>query len=82
MKKVLSTSKDCADVKDEIFAFFKFINLDMINSLVKYTKMSLQSNRTMEDSKEISKNSATDISRSEIMAVIGILFLLGYKKCL
>lgn len=80
VKQVLPASKDCADVKDEISAFLKIINLDMIDSLVKYTNMYIQRNRTMEDPKKISKNSAKDTSRSEIMAVIGILFLLGYKK--
>lgn len=52
----------------------------MIDSLVKYTNMYKQHNRTMEGPKKISKNNAKDTCRSEIMAVTGILFFLGYKK--
>ena len=79
-KVILPESKNCNDVKDEISAFLKIINIDMIDAIVKYTNMYIRSKRTTDDPKVISKNSAKYTNRAEMMAVIGILFLLGSKK--
>lgn len=81
LKSILPFPKDCADVKDEISAFFKIINIEMIDSIVTYTNMYIKSKRTAETTKKsISDRCATDTDRSEIMAFMGILFLLGTKK--
>lgn len=80
MKKILSHTKNCTDVKDEFSAFQKIINSDIIDAIVKYTNMYILRIRKTNDPKILSKQCANETNRAEVTAFVGILYLLGTKK--
>ena len=80
MKKILPTLKNCDDINDEISAFQKIINTNMIDALVEYTNTYLKCKRAVHDPQTISKRSMYDTNRAELLAFLGILILLGCKK--
>lgn len=72
--------KNCDDVKDEISSWNKIINTDMIDLIVYYTNLHIQKRKESGDFQRSSKSDVKETNRAELLAVIGILYLLGSKK--
>ncbi|XP_050520588.1 piggyBac transposable element-derived protein 4-like [Daktulosphaira vitifoliae] len=67
----------CKDTRRPIDAFLKFINLDLIDIIVECTNTFIATKRAQV--KYSRDRDCKDTSRDEIMAVFGILFLIGVK---
>lgn len=80
LKKILPFVKQNDNIIDEISAFFKIIDIGMIDLIVSNTNLNIESRRKNGNDKEYYKFVGKDTSREEIMAVIGILYLIGLKK--
>lgn len=77
--KVLPGPKLCAkDALNEISAFHKFIDLGIIDKIVLYTNMYI-ANKKLEVQYSRERDSQ-ETDRTEILAVIGMLYLIGTKK--
>jgi len=55
----------------------KIIDLDMVDEIVKYTNMYINDKITTYNSRD---RDCKDISRSELLAYFGLLYLIGIKK--
>lgn len=80
LRKVLPSPKNCDDVKDEISSWNKIINTNMIDLIVCYTNLHIKKREENGDFRQISKRDVKETNRAELLAVIGILYLLGSKK--
>lgn len=77
--KILPGPKAIArDVKDDISAFTKIITIDMIDEVVKCTNMYIQHKKTSVN--YVKETDAKETTRDEIMALFGLLYILGTKK--
>nr|XP_022909613.1 piggyBac transposable element-derived protein 4-like [Onthophagus taurus] len=79
LRNVGPFSKNCDDVNDELSAFSKIINTDMIDIIVKYTNLYIRRLRP-EAFAGNNKQNISETTRDEMMAFIGILYLLWIKK--
>lgn len=66
------------DITDEVSAFQKIIDLDMVDDIIKYTNMYIESKRNTISYKR--KRDCQNTTRCEILALIGTLFLIRTKK--
>lgn len=66
------------DITDQVSAFRKIINKNMIEDIVKYTNTYIASKRISISYER--ERDCKDTTRCEILALIGILFLVGIKK--
>ena len=80
LRKVLPFPKNCDDVKDEISSWNKIINMNMIDLIVYYTNLHIKKREENGDFQQSSKRDVKETNRAELLAVIGILYLLGVKK--
>lgn len=80
MKKILSHTKNCIDVKDEFSAFQKIINSGTTDAIVKYTNMYILRTKKTNYPKILSKQYANETNRAEVTAFVDILYLLGTEK--
>lgn len=67
----------CRDTQKSINVFLKFINLDLIDIIVDCTNIFIASKRVLV--KYSRDRDCKDTTHDEVMAVIGILFLVGVK---
>jgi hypothetical protein len=64
---------------NELESFLNIISLDMIDNIVKYTNIYIAKKRA-ENIQTSRPRDYSDTSRSEIMALLGVLFLIAVKK--
>ncbi|XP_069680912.1 piggyBac transposable element-derived protein 4-like [Periplaneta americana] len=65
-------------VTSEVDAFTKMISLEMIDEIVGYTNIYMQNERI--SAKYSRERDARETTRSEMMALMGLLYLIGVKK--
>lgn len=66
------------DITDEVSAFHKIIDISMVDDIVKYTNIYIESKRNAISYER--KRDCQDTTRCEILALIGTLFMIGTKK--
>ena len=77
IKFVPGPRRICRDTQKPIDAFLKFINLDFIDIIVDCTNIFIDSKRVLVNYSR--DRDCKETTRDEILAVIGILYLIGVK---
>ena len=65
-------------VRDELTAFSKFMTIDMIDEIVKFTNFYIGNKRATVNYER--ERDAKDTTRDEVLALLGLLYLIGVKK--
>ena len=78
VKEAFGLQQCAKDISNELDAFLKNINLNMIDEIVKFTNMyvdKLRTNRTYSRERD-----CKETTRSEFLAYLGFLYMIGIKK--
>jgi len=76
VKKIPGPTSHARDASTELEAYLKIMDIDIIDEIVKCTNKYMQGIRH----KFARESRCTETSRSEIMALLGLLYLIGTKK--
>jgi len=76
VKKLPGPNPHARDASTELEAYLKIVEIDIIDESVKCTKKYMQGIRH----KFVRVRRCTETSRSEIMALLGLLYLIGTRK--
>ncbi|KAJ8953375.1 hypothetical protein NQ318_023492 [Aromia moschata] len=78
VKTRTGVTQTARDIKDEKDAFLKIIDLSMIDNILKFTNMYIDQLKIQHEYSR--EPDCKDITRDELLAYFGLLYLIGIKK--